>query len=63
VKAGGDFVALFTPLAKILKKLLTHIHISPGPGPTGPALEGSQTPLSALSADIDLIKSTVMKTD
>lgn len=59
---GSDSVARFTPLEKILKKLLTHIHVAPS-GPTQPACESNLTPLSSLQSDVPNIKSEIITTD
>jgi hypothetical protein len=62
IKNGGDSVSLFTPLSKILNKLLTHIHVAPT-GPTQPAVDSSMSPLSSLQGDVNKIKSTVTESD
>lgn len=62
VKDGGDSLVIFKPLSDLLKKLLTHIHVSPA-GPTTPAMEPNQTPLSALQSKLPDMKSTVIKSD
>jgi hypothetical protein len=55
-----DQVAMFKNLEKVLKDLLKHTHVAPG-GPTTPAQDASQMPLSAKYPDLSNIKSTTTK--
>ena len=56
-----NHVALYEPLEKILEDLLKHIHVSPGPGPTTPAMDSTQSPLASKIGDLTKIKSSTTK--
>lgn len=59
---GEDSLCKFTPLEKVLKKLIKHKHVAPS-GLTLPAIDENQTPLSSLQSDISDIESDVSTTD
>jgi len=62
VNDGSDSVVLFSPLEEIIEKLLEHTHTAPS-GPTSPAHESNQTPLSTLKPNLRDMESKTITSD